>query len=148
MKNYTLIIICLFAYVGMYAQQQSSISKTEFTYVVNKIPNQNTTTVSRIDNLEYSLEEYESMLSRCQELTNKLVEYDKIIQNGSMTKKQTKAWKRDVMEAKLLGYRIEDFTAIYRDGDYPYVNYLNIQVLNNYDDFAKTLNDATQYAGF
>ncbi len=148
MENKKLLIVFWFALVGVYAQEESTTQKIESTDTIEETQDQNTTTVSRIDNFEYSLKEYKSMLSRCKELTSKLIEYDKLIKDGSMTRKQTKAWKRDVMEAKLLDYRIEDFTTIYRGGDYPHVNYLNIQVLNNYDDFSKTLDSASQYAGF
>ncbi len=151
MRKNNVFVVLFLVITGMYAQQEVHFStpttetdqteETEVHYSTSK-------NVSPAYDVKYSIQKYEEMIQRSKELTSELVAYDKLIKSGSMKRKQIKKWKRDVMEAKLLNFRIEDFNKVYRSSNYPVVNYLSIQALNNYDDFSKTLEDAVQYAGF
>ncbi|GAA4278873.1 hypothetical protein [Aquimarina mytili] len=151
MRKNNVFAVLFLVITGMYAQQEDQFSTpiTESNLTEEKeIQYSTSVNMSPTYDVKYSIQKYEEMIQRSKELTSKLVEYDKLIKSGSMKRKQEKNWKRDVMEAKLLNFRIEDFNKVYRSGNYPMVNYLSIQALNNYDDFAKTLEDAVQYAGF
>ncbi len=133
----------------VFIQQELQISETEYSREVS-LESQLTPQVliSYSYSLQYPIEKYESMILRGKELTDKLIEHDKIMQNESRTKAQIKEWKRDLLEAKLLGYRIDEYTTMYKRENYPLIEYVNKEVLNNYDDFSKMLDTATQYAGF
>ncbi len=98
--------------------------------------------------LKYPLAEYEAMITRCNELSDKILEYKKEFQNGSIKKTQIKALKKDLVEAKLLSYRLDDFTSMYHNQNYPVLEYLSMEMLSDYHDFSKVLASATQYAGF
>ncbi len=150
MKKNNLLILLLLVFVGVNAQQTTYQTQKELD-IEEKIVDQHQeqiSTAARIYNIKYSLQEYETMIKRCNELTAKLLKHEELYKSGSMKKKQKKEWKRDLIEAKLLNFRIEDFKAIYLNGDYPIVEYINIQVRNNFEDFSKTLETSTQYAGF
>lgn len=148
MKKYGLLIICLMMFIGGFAQQSYSAQK-EYTQHINTVIQKNDPIVTTvIDHPKYPLAEYEAMVKRCNELASQLVKHEKRYHSGVMTKKEKKAWKRDIVEAKLLNFRIEDFTAVYLKGDQPIVEYINIQVLNNFEDFSKTLEVSDKYAGF
>lgn len=150
MKN-TFIILFYLSVTGLFAQEMENLSsdlkhtnqsENEVQYKTSVVLEAQTYT------LAYSLEEYEAMIIRCKELAEKLIEHDKIAQNGSMTKVQIKNWKRDLLEAKLLNYRLDDYTSMYQRQNYPLLEYVNIDVLNDYYDFSKILTSATQYASF
>ncbi len=138
-----LLIICILSINGLYAQQEP----IKYNNVIEESEQQNSTSL-RVDNLKYSMEEYESMVKRGKELTAILEEHDKLIQEGSMTKKQIKNWKRDVIEAKLLNYRIGDFTSAYIREGYSLIDHISQDVLSDYYDFSKKLESSSQYAGF
>jgi len=104
--------------------------------------------VSKIFTLAYPLEEYESMIIRCNELSYVLLEHKERIDDGSITKSQIKDLKRDLVEAKLLHFRLSDFTQMYHKLNYPVLEYLSEETLSNYQVFSKILLNTTQYAGF
>ncbi|WP_405205138.1 hypothetical protein [Aquimarina sp. LLG6339-5] len=105
-------------------------------------------TVSKEYKLMYSLSEYKSMIIRAKELGDILSENDDSVQNGSITKTEIEKWKRDLVEAKLLNFRLDDYTSMYHKLNYPLLEYLSIEVLNDYRGFSETLSNSTQYAGF
>ncbi len=141
MKNTNLFVICLLAYAGLFAQQENYAPETKYDNVIQE------NEISRVDNIKYSMEEYDALIERCRELTSKLVEYDKMIQEGSMTKKQKKQWKRDVVEAKMLNFRIDDFTSTLIKENYSLIEHLNKEALSDYYDFSKILESSMNYAG-
>ncbi len=146
--NNKLFIICWLASVGLYAQQENFGPQTEYSNVVIEVMDQQESKISRIDNIKYSAEEYELMIKKCRELTIKLVKYDKMIQDGSMTRKQKKQWKRDVVEAKMLNFRIYDFTDKLIQQNYSLIDHVNKEALSDYYDFSKILESSMNYAGF
>lgn len=148
MKNHTLFILISFVFSGLYAQEETHGSNAELTNVVLEVHNVEESNVSRVNHIKYSIEEYEAMIAECKELTKRLQEYDRLIQNGKMTKAQKRAWKKEVMEAKLLNFRIDDFTTIYMKRNYSLIDHVDVKALSDYYDFSKTLESATQYAGF
>lgn len=157
MKKLTSLIVVLFAVTGTFAQKPEYASEKKYTkHVITELQKENakskitpTLIVTAQNNTaQYSLEEYETMVKRCKELTGLLLKYEESYRDGSMSKRDKKKWKKDLMEAKLLNLRIEDFNSHYRKKETPIVEYLNIQVLNNFEDFSKTLETSKQYAGF
>jgi len=104
--------------------------------------------VSRSYTLDYSIEQYQMMIDRCKELTNELEKYNKLAAKGYMSKEQYTNWKRDLVEAKLLDYRIDDFNKMYQSKSYSFEEYVTSEVLDNYNDFSKTLTTANLYAEF
>ncbi|GAA4271787.1 hypothetical protein U6A24_14455 [Aquimarina gracilis] len=147
MKNSMLFVICWLACVGINAQQENFAPKTEYSNVTIEVNDQEENNISRVDNIKYSIDEYESMIQRCKELTIKLVEYEKMILEGSMTKKQKKQWKRDVVEAKMLNFRIDDFTTILIQQNYSLIDHVNKKALSDYYDFSKVLESSINFAG-
>ncbi len=143
-----LLIICFLSMAGMYAQQEPFIVEVQYTPTINETEESKTTTASRIDNLTYSIEEYEDMIKRGKELTIKIIEHKKLTQTGSMTKTQVRELKRDLLEAKLLNYRIDDFTSKYLKAGYSLIDNVSTEVLSDHYDFSKTLEISSQYAGF
>ncbi|WP_066316952.1 hypothetical protein [Aquimarina aggregata] len=109
----------------------------------NKIKNNNT--VNQTNTIEYSLKEYESMITECKKLTMKLIAHKEIAQKGNMTKTQFKNWKKDLVEAKLLNYRIYEFTSAYKHFNYPLSKYVNKEVLNNYNYFSEILTNSSKH---
>ncbi|WP_298544883.1 hypothetical protein [uncultured Aquimarina sp.] len=104
--------------------------------------------ISREYTLIYRLEEYKSMIMRAKELTDALSENDIRIQDGSITKAQIKKWKRDWVEAKLLNFRLDDYTSMYHKVNYPILKYLSVGVLSDYQGFSEIFTNSAQYAGF
>lgn len=104
--------------------------------------------VSKEYTLMYALAEYKSMIIRAKELTDKLSENNNRIQDGSITKTQIKKRKKDWVEAKLLNFRLDDYTSMYNKVNYPILEYLSIEVLNDYQGFSEIFTNSTQYAGF
>ncbi len=133
----SLLIICFLSMTGLYAQEELFVSQT-----------QESTKASRVDNITYSIAEYEAMIKRGKELITKIKEHDKLIQKGSMSKAAIKEWKKDMLEAKLLNYRISDFTTKYLNAGYSLIDNVSTEVLSDYYDFSKTLETSDQYAGF
>ncbi|WP_299434510.1 hypothetical protein [uncultured Aquimarina sp.] len=98
--------------------------------------------------LMYRVAEYKSMIIRAKELTDELSENDNRIQDGSITKTQIKKQKRDWVEAKLLNFRLDDYTSMYHKVNYPILEYLSVEVLNDYHGFSEIFTNSAQYAGF
>ncbi|MEW7277594.1 hypothetical protein ABW636_03265 [Aquimarina sp. 2201CG1-2-11] len=148
MKN-IMIIIFFVNCTGLYAQntkdtilQITASTEKETLYTPKEI------TVSKIVELTYPIKEYETMIMRCNELADKLIQYKNDIQRGSMTKAEIKHLKKDMTEAKLLNYKLGDYTAIYNSQDYPLTDYLSKEILDNYQDFSKIFAKTNQYASF
>ncbi|MEW7291887.1 hypothetical protein [Aquimarina sp. 2304DJ70-9] len=143
-----LLIICFLSIAGIHAQEVLFVPQIEHNTVINETEPLQTNTVLRVDNVTYSMKEYESMIKRGKELTFILIEHDKLVQKGSMSKKQIKKWKRDVLEAKLLNYRIDDYTSAYLREGYSLIDHVSEDVLSDYYDFSKVLETSVQYVGF
>ncbi len=143
-----LLIICMLSIIGLYAQEEQVIIPKEYDINTEEIEQPQTHRISRVDKLTDFSKEYEAMVKRGKELTTLLIEHDKLVKKGSMTKKQITAWKRDVIEAKLLSYRIDDFTYSYIKEGYSLIDLVSPNVLSDYYDFSKKLESSSQYAGF
>jgi len=87
------------------------------------------------------------MIDRCKELTDKLISHDKKIRKGSLNKNQYRAWQRDLVEAKMLNLRIDDYNAKLFEQDGSFMNNLKKEALSNYYDFSKALEISKNYAG-
>ena len=144
----SLLFICMLSIVGLYAQQGQIIIQNPNNNGTEESEQKETITSSRINDLTRLKGQYESMIKRGKELTAILIEHDKLIQEGSMTKKQIKNWKRDVLEAKLLNYRIEDFTNAYLRDGYSLIEHLSPGVISDYYNFSKKQESSSKYAGF
>ncbi|WP_299440825.1 hypothetical protein [uncultured Aquimarina sp.] len=111
------------------------------------IKNKRKMNVSRIDNMKYPLKEYSIMMNECKSLTIRLKGHRVISETGKMTKTQMLDWKRDIIEAKLLNYRIGELKESYEMKKY--ASYLNRTdtLSNSYDTFYEILNAANKYTG-
>ncbi len=117
-------------------------------YTDEVIPQKTETVLPIKEALVYDIAKYEAMIQRCKELTSRLIMHNKRIDRGEMTKTQVKDWKRDLVEAKLLNYRIDDFLSIYDERIYYNNEYVNKDMSDSYNNFSRTLDTANRYAGF
>lgn len=111
------------------------------------IANKRKINVSRIDNMKYPFKEYRGMMKECKKLTSKLRRHREISETGKMTKTQMLDWKRDIIEAKLLNYRINELSESYEM--IKYASYLTATdtLSSSYDKFYEILNAANKYTG-
>jgi len=67
-----------------------------------------------------------------------LISHGVLSEKGNMTKEQVRNWKRDIVAAKLLNYRISDFIEAYKKADSSkFIN--KDELLAEYNVFSKTL---------
>ncbi len=148
MKTHTLLAVLWLTTMGLQAQENQQIATTKLTNVTIEVQQFEETPKVEREQPTYPVEEYEAMIARCKELSLKIIAYDKMIQDGTMKRSQRKAWKRDLMEAKLLNYRIDDFTNAYIKQNYSLIEHVDNKSLSDYYDFSKVLENANKYAGF
>ncbi|SHI37288.1 hypothetical protein [Aquimarina spongiae] len=148
MKTHTLFAILWFTTIVLQAQENQQITTTTLTNVTIEVQQFEETQNIEKDQPTYPVEEYKAMIARCKELSLKIIAYDRMIQEGTMKRSQRKAWKRDLMEAKLLNYRIDDFTNAYLRQNYSLIEHVDNKSLSDYYDFSKVLESANKYAGF
>jgi len=148
MRNIKLFVICCCTYVGVFAQQEELTPLLEYTSVTTEVKDyDDNNKASRVDNIKYSIEEYESMIVRCKELTARLVHHKQTVRKGSMSKSQYRAWQRDLVEAKMLNFRIDDFNMKFFEQDNTLLDRINKESLSSYYDFSKVLESSMNYAG-
>lgn len=133
--------------------------KPDFLEKFNHIPNDtdladntatnriNKSVVSQSYTMAYTIENYKNMILSCRGLTAKLMIYNRMAKNNTLSKKEFKNWKRDLVEAKLLNFRIDEFISAYDKVNYPFKDYVNKELLDNYADFSSTLTNATIVSG-
>ncbi|GAA4114254.1 hypothetical protein GCM10022393_13590 [Aquimarina addita] len=121
----------------------SSTTK-ENSYEVNTDP-YTKKSISRINNLTYTLKKYESMILRCKELTVKLAKHQASLKDGSMSNEQMGIWKKDLNEAQLLTYQIDMYKSMYKKTNYPVERYANKSTLKSFDEIYKELTNALRY---
>jgi len=104
---------------------------------------------SEIDE-EHTLEQYKAMIRRCRELTTKLIVHNKLlIKRWAMTKSQTTELKRDLVEARLLSYRIDDFNKRYSKKNQEVIKeHFDKEALDSYINFSNVLMATESYANF
>lgn len=105
---------------------------------------QSSMSLTKENSLKYAIEKYKSMILRCKELNTRLIIYGRLAKKGSMSKKQIFSWKRDLVEAKLLNIRIDEFKSRYKREEYKFQDYVNQEMLDNYEDFANTLSSVQE----
>jgi len=94
--------------------------------------------ISKTFDLKYPIKQFKSMISECKMYTNRLEQHSAIAKRGNMTKAEIRAWKKDIVAAKLLDFRISDFVDAYENATLEDdSNFIN--PLNEYDLFSKTL---------
>lgn len=102
--------------------------------------------ISKTTNITYPTKEFKYLLSECTLYTEKLKEHTIRAKKGNMTKTQIREWKKDIVAAKLLDYRISDFLQAYKmtslKKDSNFVN-----PINEYKLFSKTLTVASEDSG-
>jgi len=94
--------------------------------------------LSKINDIIYPLKEFESLITECRIYTNKLKAHSTKSKNGKMSRAEIKEWKKDIVAAKLLDFRISDFIQAYKnvdlENDSDFIN-----PLDEYNLFSKTL---------
>jgi len=94
--------------------------------------------LSKTIDVTYPLDEFESLIEECRMYTNKLKEHNTKSKNGKMSRTEIREWKRDIVAAKLLDFRISDFVEAYKNADLEnHSDYIN--PLAEYNLFSKTL---------
>lgn len=159
MKNTLVMLICFMLLSVTYAQQSTNFTgETNATQTVQEFANHSDIEKKRTSrltksttveySLEYSLEAYKAMISECQQLTDKLLKHRALSDSGLMNKKQMIDWKRDLVAAKLLNYRIDDFKSACKNLNYPIQQYVNSETIDNHQDFSKILVSTTIHLEF
>jgi len=73
--------------------------------------------ISQIVQVTYPKKEFESLINECRIYTNKLKQHNTKAKKGKMSKVEVRKWKRDIVAAKLLDFRISDFIEAYKNVD-------------------------------
>lgn len=94
--------------------------------------------VSKTSSIAYPTKKYRAMIKECNVLTKRLIRHDALAKKGKMTKQQVINWKRDIVAAKLLNYRISDFIEAYKKA-YSSTFLSKDELLAEYNFFSKTL---------
>lgn len=155
MKNTLVMLICFMLLSVTYAQQSTNVTgETDSNQAVYEYTNHSDiekkrkSTLTKSTTVEYSLNAYEAMISECQQLTAKLMQHRKLADSGLMNKKQMIDWKRDLVAAKLLNYRIDDFKSACKNLNYPIQEYVDEEIIDNHQDFSKILVSTTIHLEF
>lgn len=102
--------------------------------------------MSKTTNISYPTKEFKYLLSECALYTDTLKEHAIRANKGNMTKAQIREWKKDIVAAKLLDYRISDFLEAYKMASLKKdSNFVN--PINEYKLFSKTLTVASEDSG-
>ncbi len=148
MKSILMILLFL-NFIGLYSQQDEIYTSpiTTMKQVEVKIHySYKEMSISKTYTQPCSLAEYEAMIRRHIEFTGKLIEQKERIQNKSITKIRVTESKKDLVAAKFLYYRVDDFTKMYQKQNYPLLKYFNVEALSSYHDFLKIVTNTSRYA--
>lgn len=150
-NNYNTLIVNLDD-MNFYFVTDDFLDKLDYTSQKKKndrqayIENNRKYRISKTTNITYPTKEFKYLLSECTLYTEKLEEHTMRAKKGNMTKTQIREWKRDVVAAKLLDYRISDFLEAYKMASLK--NDSNfVDPINEYQLFSKTLTIASEGSG-
>jgi len=100
------------------------------------------------DKIEQLIHQYEVMIAKSKEFTKELRIYDKLANTTTISETQMIAWKRKVVEAKLLNFRIIDFQSKYLSSGNSIQHYVNKDIIIYYNDFSEALKNTGKYVSF